>query len=634
MATTPRTTTTTTTSGWLLETARRAADGQAVVVGLTVHDRALVAGRLMAATPALATTFGAFGYRHVVVFDAVRGGHSLQEPPEELRDLLDDVIGDADPLPPGDAASLPFDDDPDVTNRFEMLEESIRPRSTQGELAAEDPNTMLEQAALLLGESTLPIAVVIDDAHLMLGDRSDPGTRRAIARLRRCVEGRRLHPAAPGAPGDQPLRNALAIVHAGPQPPALELLPHAQLRRVDVGSADLDERRGGWIASFAEVGLGAPDDDEADLWAQVGDVPHAEMSAVLVDGRRHRLDLADAPEALRRYHRGPQPRGWEMLGPELVDRVRREAGKALIGQDHAIERMVDRIVEGIYGPRTPGEPVAVLVFSGPSGTGKTLLSRVIAKSILGDERNLIRYDMNAFADESSVRRFIGAEPGYIGYERGGQLVNDLLAHPSCVVLFDEFDKAPPEISRVMLQLIEEGRISDGLGRTADASGAVLVFATNFGVDGAPVGLSPEEASHYYEEAIVEHFNPAVPREDGQSSVGKPFMGRLLDIGEVVGFRPITPEMMQAVAEQAAREQERSFQQRGVAVTIDAEAVGALAAANVPPGRELEDYGARAVRRQVRPIVAAVAHHRLARFGDDGPLHLTVVDSRPVVQEPT
>ncbi len=613
------------TSGWALETGRRAVTGQAVVVDLPVHDRALLNGRAVPPVNALQQVLLALGYQHVIVFDAVRGGRSLGRAPEALRALLDGVLGVRTQQVPGDP-----DEDPEIAAAQAALEDVVGPASTEGELAAQDPSQMFEQAGRLLSESTVPLAVVVDDAHLALYDPADPTARRATAHLRRCVENRRTHAAAL-AP--HPLRNALVLLQAGSRARALELLPHAELHLLSVAAADLSERRGAWADGFRAADREPPADSILDLYGQIGELPVAEIPAAVADAARWAVDLNDPGEVMRRYQRGPGASGWESFGPELIERVRLEAATSLIGQEHVTERMIDRIVQGIYGPRLPGEPLAVLVFTGPSGTGKTLLTKLMARALLGDERRMIRFDMNSFADETSVRRFIGAEAGYIGYEQGGELVSALLAHPSCIVLFDEFDKAPPEIARVMLQLIEEGRISDGLGRTADASNAVFVFSTNFGVDGAPEGMSGEDCSAYYEQAIVEHFNPSgSAAADGgvTAAVGKPFIGRMLDVGEIVGFRPISPEMMRAVAVQAVREQEQSYQRHQLSVTIDAEAIGALAASTVTDMRELEHYGARAVRRRVRPIVAEIARYRFQHHEDTGSLHLTVVDGKPVV----
>lgn len=199
--------------------------------------------------------------------------------------------------------------------------------------------------------------------------------------------------------------------------------------------------------------------------------------------------------------------------------------KRVIGQDHAVKKVLDAVYEARSGLNKKGQPMGSFFFLGPTGTGKTELSKALAAFLFGDESALIRFDMSEFKEEHSVSLLYGAPPGYVGYEEGGLLVNKIRQHPYSVVLFDEIEKAHKSVFDLFLQILDEGKLHDRLGRVGDFSNALLLFTSNIGsqfiVDKFNSGVVPE--NNDLMEIMQDYFRPE-------------YLARLT---EIVPFSPIT-----------------------------------------------------------------------------------------------
>ena len=176
--------------------------------------------------------------------------------------------------------------------------------------------------------------------------------------------------------------------------------------------------------------------------------------------------------------------------------------KRIVGQDEAVSSIAKAVRRGRTGLKDPGRPVGSFLFLGPTGVGKTELSKALAEALFGTEEAMVRMDMSEYMEKYSVSRFIGSPPGYVGHEEGGQLVEQMRRHPYSVVLFDEIEKAHPDVFNILLQVLDDGQITDGQGRKADFSNAVIIMTSNAGarsiVDPKRLGFAAEtsEASDY------------------------------------------------------------------------------------------------------------------------------------------
>jgi len=202
----------------------------------------------------------------------------------------------------------------------------------------------------------------------------------------------------------------------------------------------------------------------------------------------------------------------------------------VVGQDHAIKTVLDAIFESRSGLSKKGQPIASVFFLGPTGTGKTELTKALAEFLFQEESAIIRFDMSEFMESHSVATMIGAPAGYVGYEEGGLLVNKIRQKPYSIVLFDEIEKAHPDVFSIFLQIMDEGKIHDKLNRTGDFSNALVVFTSNVGSD--YIFKSFEEgkipSSNDLKQIMIERkFKPE-------------FLGRLT---EIIPFSPITEEIV-------------------------------------------------------------------------------------------
>lgn len=202
--------------------------------------------------------------------------------------------------------------------------------------------------------------------------------------------------------------------------------------------------------------------------------------------------------------------------------------KRVVGQDEAVEKVTDAIIRSKAGIKDPTKPIGSFLFLGPTGVGKTELAKTLAESLFDDEKNMVRIDMSEYMEKYSVSRLIGAPPGYVGYEEGGQLTEAVRRHPYCVVLFDEIEKAHPDVFNVLLQVLDDGHITDSQGRTVDFKNTILIMTSNLGsqylLDGIDeMGNIRPEASEQVKAELKRAFRPE-------------FLNRL---DEIIMFKPLT-----------------------------------------------------------------------------------------------
>src|SRR6202023_3077937 len=213
-------------------------------------------------------------------------------------------------------------------------------------------------------------------------------------------------------------------------------------------------------------------------------------------------------------------------------RIEPELHKRVISQDKAITALARAIRRSRAGLKNPARPVGCFFFLGPTGVGKTEVARRLAEFLFGSEKSLVRFDMSEFMEKHSVSRLIGAPPGYVGYEEGGQVTEQVRRHPYSVILFDEIEKADPDVFNVLLQILEDGRLTDGKGRTVDFRNTVLVMTSNVGSTAIfeLADRDPERARKEAMEALRAAFRPE-------------FINRT---DEIVIFNPLGKEQLETI----------------------------------------------------------------------------------------
>ena len=222
------------------------------------------------------------------------------------------------------------------------------------------------------------------------------------------------------------------------------------------------------------------------------------------------------------------------LGDELHRRV--------IGQDEGVELVTEAIIRSKAGIKDPTKPIGSFLFLGPTGVGKTELAKTLAQTLFDDEQNMVRIDMSEYMEKYSVSRLIGAPPGYVGYEEGGQLTEAVRRKPYSVVLFDEIEKAHPDVFNVLLQVLDDGRITDSQGRTVDFKNTILIMTSNIGspylLDGIDEnGEIKEEAQKEVMDDLRGHFRPE-------------FLNRL---DEIILFKPLTKDNIGSIVDLMVKE---------------------------------------------------------------------------------
>ena len=264
---------------------------------------------------------------------------------------------------------------------------------------------------------------------------------------------------------------------------------------------------------------------------------------------------------------------------ERLVQLEAELGKRLVGQRAAVKAVADAVRRSRAGISDPGRPTGSFLFLGPTGVGKTELAKALAEFLFDDEHAMIRIDMSEYGEKHSVARLVGAPPGYIGYEQGGQLTEAVRRRPYSVVLLDEVEKAHPEVFDVLLQVMDDGRLTDGQGRTVDFTNVILILTSNLG---SPILIDPTLSAQEKEEQVQALVRQAFRPE---------FVNRLDDI---VIFQALTPDDLAQIVELSVEALQRRLKDRRLILAVTPDARAWLAERGYDPL-----FGARPLRRLVQ-----------------------------------
>lgn len=290
-----------------------------------------------------------------------------------------------------------------------------------------------------------------------------------------------------------------------------------------------------------------------------------------------------------------------------------ELHKRVVSQDEAIKAVARAVRRSRSGLKDPKRPIGVFIFAGPTGVGKTLLAKALAEFMFGDEDALIQIDMSEYMEKHNVSRLIGAPPGYVGYEEGGQLTEKIRRRPYSVVLFDEIEKAHPDVFNMLLQVMEEGRLTDSFGRNVDFRNTIIIMTTNAGAEAikneGTFGFHASDPDTSYERM----------KERVQEEIERIFRPEFLNrVDDIIVFRYLTEEDLKKVIELELAKVRQRLQERGLRLVLTDEAKKLL----IKKGSNL-DYGARPLRRAIENYIEDPLSEELLKGQFEGKNLITV-----------
>ncbi len=337
--------------------------------------------------------------------------------------------------------------------------------------------------------------------------------------------------------------------------------------------------RSGELAKVAEIRYGQIAAAEAELNKAQETFAAMQKEAPML---KEEVDEEDIAKLVSKWTGIPAGRLMEGEAQKLVHMEQR-LRQRVVGQDEALGRVSHAVRRSRAGLSDMKRPIGSFIFLGPTGVGKTELARALAEFLFDDEKLMIRIDMSEYMEKHSVSRLIGAPPGYVGYEEGGQLTEQVRRHPYSVVLFDEIEKAHPDVFNVLLQILEDGRLTDGKGRTVDFRNTVLVMTSNVGST-AIFELSvkdPEQARKQAMEALRASFRPE-------------FINR---IDEIVIFNPLGKAQLEGIVKLLLKNVETLLEERKITLELTPAAYTLLLEEGYDPA-----YGARPLRRTIQRLI--------------------------------
>jgi ATP-dependent Clp protease ATP-binding subunit ClpB len=301
---------------------------------------------------------------------------------------------------------------------------------------------------------------------------------------------------------------------------------------------------------------------------------------------REEVDEEDIAEVVSRWTGVPVTKLLEGETQKLLH-LEDELHKRVIGQDEAVTAVSEAVIRARSGLKDPNRPVGSFIFLGPTGVGKTELARALAEFLFDDERAMIRIDMSEYQEKHTVARLVGAPPGYVGYEEGGQLTEAVRRRPFCVVLFDEIEKAHHDVFNILLQILDDGRLTDGQGRTVDFKNAIVIMTSNIGSQrileyrGSFGGAAYDRMKEAVLEEMQRHFRPE-------------FLNR---VDEIIVFHSLSEEHLKQIVEIQLGRLRARLAERRIALELTDAARSALVHTGYDPA-----YGARPLKRAIQKKV--------------------------------
>ena len=283
--------------------------------------------------------------------------------------------------------------------------------------------------------------------------------------------------------------------------------------------------------------------------------------------------------------------------------------KRVVGQDEAVTKVTEAIMRSKAGIKDPSKPIGSFLFLGPTGVGKTELAKSLAENLFDNESNIIRIDMSEYMEKHSVSRLVGAPPGYVGYDEGGQLTEAVRRKPYSVILFDEIEKAHPDVFNILLQVLDDGRITDSQGRTVDFKNTILILTSNLGssylLDGIDnQGNISTEAAAMVDKDLKAHFRPE-------------FINRL---DEIIMFKPLTKENISKIVDILMKDLNRRVADKELKIELTDAAKSFITDNGFDPV-----YGARPLKRYLQKNVETMSA-KIILSGEIGEGDTILIDS--------
>ncbi len=365
-----------------------------------------------------------------------------------------------------------------------------------------------------------------------------------------------------------------------------------QVERVRALRGDLDRaraeeeqaERSGDLESAARLRYGRVPELQKELERLARTTEGSESSGML----REEVGEEDVAQVVARWSGVPVSRMLQGERERLLH-MEEELRRRVVGQDEAVKAVSKAVRRSRSGLADPTRPMGTFLFVGPTGVGKTELAKALAAFLFHSERALVRIDMSEYMERHTVARLVGAPPGYVGYEEGGQLTEAVRTHPYTVVLFDEIEKAHPEVVNVLLQLMDDGRLTDGQGRTVDFRNTLVIMTSNLGTEQLAAASSEEERRTVIDRSLRGHFRPE-------------FLNRL---DEVVVFHPLNQHEIESIVDIQLSQLEARLKDRRITLKTSDAAKKLLASQGFDP-----DFGARPLKRTIQRLVIDPLTERL------------------------
>ncbi|MDD5259003.1 MAG: ATP-dependent chaperone ClpB [bacterium] len=361
-----------------------------------------------------------------------------------------------------------------------------------------------------------------------------------------------------------------------------ELISRIRQAKEKIENMKLEEKkaeRSGDLGKAAEIKYGTLPGVQKQLDADNAKLVELQKNQKML---KEEVDMEDIAEVVSKWTGVPVSRMMESELQKLVH-MEEKIRERVVGQDESIAVIANAVRRGRAGLQDTNRPLGSFIFLGPTGVGKTELARALAEFLFNDEKAMIRIDMSEYMEKHSVARLIGAPPGYIGYEEGGQLTETVRRKPYAVLLFDEIEKAHPEVFNIFLQILEDGRLTDGQGRTVDFKNTVIIMTSNIGSQFIQelMGTNEEEMRRRVMDALRQQFKPE-------------FLNRL---DEIIIFHNLSKQNIKNITEIQLKKLEQKLQEKNIKISISDKAKNLM----IEQGFDMV-YGARPLKRTIQRLI--------------------------------